>query len=313
VKGDPVDLAAVKGKNVVLLDIFTVNDTRVPDQVKHLNALQEKHAAAGLKVVGLGVENVEEMKDFVGKNEFKYSVGVDNLRNTIGSYGRQDPPLTAIIDKLGRLVWRGYVGQVDATLEKVLAGTYDLEGAKKAQALAGELRRQLPTQDPDLIQPAADALLAQDPGHPTGIQARKFCFAKRDDAKGFREWIVKLVPKVKDAQQLNAIAWDLVTADQLAWREPSAGLAAAKAAVEASQGKEAAIIDTLARVCAEIGLLDRAVEEQKRAIAALAADADATEKKHYQDTLAYYEACAALAKTEKSAAPAPKPTPPKKK
>lgn len=313
VKGDAVDLAALKGKNVVVLDIFTVNDTRLPGEVKHLNTLQEKHAAAGLKVVGLGTDPVDDVKAFVAKTEFKYAVGVDNLRNTVGTYGRGQPPLTAIIDKEGRLVWRGYVARIDQTLEKVLAGTYDLEAVKKTQALEMELMRQMPTNDPDLVQPAADALLAQNPANMNGIHARKFCFAKKSDAKGFREWIVKHVPKVKESDTLNAIAWELATTDDLEWREPAAALAAAKAAVEATQGKEAAIIDTLARVYSEVGLLDRAVEEQKRAIAALPADTDEDDKKRYQATLAYYESCSTLAKAEKPAPKADPKTPPKKK
>jgi peroxiredoxin len=310
VKGDAVDLAAQKGK-IVLLDFFSVNDPRVPDQVKHLNKLQEKHAAAGVRIVALAVETVDDVKDFVGKHEFKFTVGVDNQRNTIGSYGNPEPPLTVVIDKLGRIAWRGYVSQVDATLEKVVAGTWDIEAAKKTQALVVELFRQLPTNDPDLIQPAAEALLTQEPGNLNAIKARRFCFAKKDDAKGFREWIAKQVPKVKDPDALNELAWDLVTDGDVAWREPAAALAAAKAAVDATEGKKAEILDTLARAYCEIGLVDRAVAEQKRAIAALAPDAGEAEKKRYQEILGYYETCAALAKSDKGAGGGPA-KPPKK-
>lgn len=316
VKGDAVDLAALKGKNVVLLDLFSVNDRRVPEQTKHLNTLQEKYAAAGLKVVGLAIENVDEVKRFVGEHEFKYVVGVDNVRNTCGAYGRPQGTLTAIVDKEGRLAWRGYVGTVDLTLEKIMAGKYDVEGAKKTLELEREMVRQINTQDPDKIEPAADAVLAQDPSHMGAVNVRKQCFVKRDDPKAFREWIAKHVPKVTEAESLNAVAWDLVTTDALPWRESGAALAAATKAVELTQGKNGAMIDTLARVYYEIGLVDRAIETQNKAIAALAADASDDEKKQYQDTLAYYQACAALAKTlkpEPPKKPDPKKPDPKKK
>jgi peroxiredoxin len=314
VKGEAVDLAAQKGK-VVVIDFFSVNHTHVPDQVKHLNALQEKHAAAGVKVLALAVEPLDDVKEFVGKHEFKFPVGVDNQRNSIGSFGRPEPPMTVIVDKLGRVAWRGFVANVDGPLEKVIAGSWDIEAAKKTQGLVRELHRKLPTNDPDLIEPAADNLLTQDPANMDGINARRLCFARRDDAKGFREWISKHMAKVKDTDTLNAVAWDLVTSDNLAWREPATALAAAKAAVEASEGKRAEIIDTLARCYAEIGLLERAIAEQKRAIAALAADTDEDTKKQYQTTLTYFETCLAIGKADKTAPPpkAPgKPTPPKK-
>jgi hypothetical protein len=111
-----------------------------------------------------------------------------------------------------------------------------------------------------------------------------------------------------DAAALNNMAWRLATDGDLAWRDPALAHRLAKKAVEVSGGKDAGIVDSYARVLFEIGLLDRAIEEQKKAVA-LDAAADGL-----KETLAYYEACAALKKEVGTPAPAPKsPAPPKKK
>jgi len=311
VQGDPVVLEAQKGKGVVLIDLFTVNDPRVPGHFEKLSELQEKHPAPALRIVALGVDAPDDVRKFVQEHPCKFTVGVDNLRNTAGSYGNGSPPVTALVDKEGRLCWRGYVADAEKTVEKVLAGKYDVEREKRVLDLRRSLQKIFNTQDTAQIAPAADALLAEEPSDWSAIQVKKWCFAKDDQPEAWRAWVAGHLPKMTESDGLNALAWDLATEGNLQWREPAVALGAAKKAVEASEAKDAAILDTLARVYSELGLLDRAVEEEKRAIAALGAEADESEKTQYQRTLAYYEQCAKLAKEERPAPPK-KPDPKKK-
>ena len=316
VKGDAADLAALKGKSAVLLEFFSCGFERQPAQIKHLNELQAKYAAAGLKVVALATDAPADVERFVADKDIKYSVGIDNMRNSIAAFGASEPPLTALISKDGRLAWRGDVTQVDPFVERLMSGKLDPAHERKTEDLRIEVVRQFATKTPAQIDPPMDALLAHDPNAlwlPTNagqLNVKRWCFVDSKDAKGWREWIAKHVAKMTEAGALNELAWDLVTDGALAWREPSAALAASTKAVELTQSKNAAMIDTLARVYYEIGLPDRAAETQQKAVAALAADASEDEKKQYQETLSYYQTCAALAKTMK---PAPKAPDPKKK
>lgn len=304
VKGDAVDPAALKGKAIILLDFFSVQEQGADESIKKLNALQSKYPTA-VKVVALGRENQEEVKEYAGKHEFKYVVGVDNLRNTSGEYGAAGGIFTVLIDKEGRLVWIGGRGDVDGPLERLVAGKFDLERAKKTIALERELTRIRNTGDAEKIGPAADALLAHEPSSLYAVRMKQWCFAQNDDAKGWREFIAAQVPKITESSSLNDIAWRMVLGTDLEWRDAGAMLAAAKRAADLTQSKDASILDTLARVYSAIGQMDRAVETQKKAISALPADADEEEKKAYGVVLAYYESCVALG--PKSPAPPAKP------
>lgn len=84
----------------------------------------------------------------------------------------------------------------------------------------------------------------------------------------------------------------------MSWRDPAAALKAAKRAVELSGGKESAPTDTLARAYFEAGMLDQAIETQKKACSLDDKDED------LKKTLAYYTACAEVRKQAGGADPA---------
>ncbi|MCE9637646.1 MAG: TlpA family protein disulfide reductase [Planctomycetes bacterium] len=322
VQGEAVDLAAAKGKNVVVVEFWATWCGPCKQTIPHLGEVQAKYADKGLRIIGVSTEKPEEVRKFVADKtpEFKYTVAVDNLQNTSAAYmqavGAQGIPHAFIIDKSGALAWHGHPTQMDAVLEKVVAGTFDMAKAKSTAEKRKEMFRQLPTRDPDLIGPAADAVLATDPGNEEATNIRVQIWRMKDDSAGYRKWCADLVAKLQaDAEGLNGFAWRLATETDVSWRDPSLALSAAKKAVELTQGKQAANLDTLARVYSELGLIDRAVEQQKLAISMLDAKTSDDMKKQYAEVLGYYESCAALAKSEKPAAPAkadPKSTPKKK-
>jgi hypothetical protein len=112
-----------------------------------------------------------------------------------------------------------------------------------------------------------------------------------DGDAGAAEVGAKLLEDVgPNAQILNAIAWNILTAPGLKHRDMKFALKAAEAGVAASKGKDFAVVDTYAKALAENGKLAEAIEQQKKAIA-LAKDEKA--KEDLTKTLKGYEEKAA--------------------
>jgi thiol-disulfide isomerase/thioredoxin len=322
VKGEPVDLAAAKGKSVVVVEFWATWCGPCRASIPHVSELQAKYGDK-LRVVGVSTEKPEDVKEFVANKEspqFGYSVAVDDMQNTSAAYmgatGVNTIPHAYIVDKAGNLVWHGGPMQMDKVLEKVVAGTWDVAKAKSAEDSRQEMFRQLQAKDLDAAAAAADAILGFMPTDEQAIDIRAQLFHAKSDAEGFRKFMNDLVGKVQDeAATLNDLSWRIATDSDVTYRDAALAVKAAKRAVEVSGGKDASYVDTLARAYFAAGLVDRAVETQKLAIAAIVAKPEDTEKKRYeaekkqyQAVLAYYESCAAFAKTQK---PEPKPDPKK--
>lgn len=99
--------------------------------------------------------------------------------------------------------------------------------------------------------------------------------------------------KIKDGSMLNEFAWTLLTDEQVKDRDLTLATKLAKAAVDASGGKDSAILDTYARAMADSGKYAEAIDTQKKAVAACD---DNDRKKELEETLKKYEAQAAKAK-----------------
>ena len=91
---------------------------------------------------------------------------------------------------------------------------------------------------------------------------------------------------IKNAELLNQIAWAILAEDTVKNRDLKLALALAKRAVDASEGKEGAILDTYARALFDNGKIADAIEQQKKAIE-LADDEDM--KAELRKTLQKYE------------------------
>ena len=99
--------------------------------------------------------------------------------------------------------------------------------------------------------------------------------------------------KIKDPETLNDFAWSILTDEGIKQRDLPLATELAKAAVGASAGKDAAILDTYARALFDSGKIADAVENQKKAVA-LAGDGEL--KNELKVTLKKYQAAADKAK-----------------
>ncbi len=94
--------------------------------------------------------------------------------------------------------------------------------------------------------------------------------------------------KSKDARVLNDFAWMLLTGDDVQIRDTELATKLAKIAVDATESKQAHVIDTYARGLFDSGKVAEAIEWEKKALAV--ADDDSRPK--VQATLKMYEASA---------------------
>jgi len=136
VKGIPVDLAAVKGKQVVVVEFWATWCPPCRTSIPHLTEMQKKFK--DVIFIGVTDEEVATVKKFVTKmgDQMDYVVAVDADRKTSAGYmaafGEGGIPHAFIVDKEGRIVWHGHpMDGLDKAVAEVLAGKLDLNKAKQ--------------------------------------------------------------------------------------------------------------------------------------------------------------------------------------
>lgn len=290
IQGDPVVLDNCVGKRIVVLEFFATDSDPAKRALPRLSRLAERHKDHDVDVVAVSDEKPDVLKAFAGDGKFKFKIACDGERNSSGPYTKgfkiAEGAMAAVIDKAGVLVWKGKSPGLERIVDKVVAGKYDAEKAKKIAEQSDLVDDATMEKSWDEAGAQADKLLEMDSGNDKAIAAKFKQFQQNKDAAKCRAFVEKLLPTIEDdANALNAVAWQLVTMENLSLRQPAVALKAAKMALDRSGGLDAAIVDTLARVQATIGLFDEAIATQKKAIALDPSD------ESFKGTLDYYLAC----------------------
>ncbi len=255
VKGDAVDLAKGKDKNVFVVEFWATWCGPCIKGIPHLTELQKEYKDKGVVFVGISAEKTSVVKKFVEKQGDKmgYAVAVDKKRATNRAYmkasGINYIPYAFIVDKGGKLVWRGSPYDIDEPLEQIVEGKYDIEAAKKAAKKAAEAAKKA-EKAMKLMGEYFDMVSdGEKPKKAAKLGKKVFKLAKGDP------------------QLLNALAWTILTEPKLEGnRDLKLAKKAAKAANKAAGGKDAAIMDTYARALFDTGDKAEAIELQKKAI-----------------------------------------------
>lgn len=363
VKGKPVDLAAAKDKQIVVVEFWATWCPPCVKSIPHLTELQKKFA--DVSFVGVTTEKADVVKKFVTKmgDKMDYSVAIDEDGKTSEGYmkafGINGIPHAFIVDKLGRVVWHGHpMDNLNKAIEQVLAGKLDMEAAKKrrdamkkleafAEAVSSgasetkldAMAKELEVLDAELggIQPGQkfdaneirkmvkfrglmrDYELVMRSGKGGTNQARieklleenapqgfslaeykesmnlskmfanyYYAVTGKRDADKLAEFTKELSEtKTTNVRALNQWAWVILTDANIKNRDLPLAVKLAKAGVEASGGKEAAVLDTYARALFDSGKSAEAVVQLKKAIA-VAEDEEI--KQTLGETLKTYEA-----------------------
>ena len=364
VKGDAVDLAAVKGKKVVVVEFWATWCGPCRVSIPHLTELQKKYGDRGVVVVGVSDEVSAKVKPFVDEQGAKmnYTVAIDRNNATsdgyMKRYAQNGIPHAFVVDKDGRIAWHGHpMSGLDRVLDQLAANTFDMGSERKREngvqkleeyfqktlqgatdAALEKLGAELTALDREMggIDPAGKLDLAElrrsarfqnamadyqraltagrNDSELAALQAKAAPFAPRDfkfeDFKGgvqlqrlfsdyYRavtgrgdesragELARKLESASSDnAEMLNDMAWTLLTDEKIKNRNLKLATKFAQAAVDASGGKDANVLDTHARALFDSGKVDEAVRQEKKAIEFC----DSTEKKaEFQVTLKRYQ------------------------
>lgn len=265
VKGQPVDLAEGKGKNIYVVEFWATWCGPCRVSIPHLSEMQAKFKDQNVTFIGVSDETAAKVKPFVEKmgDKMDYTVAVDKDRQTfanyMGAFNQGGIPHAFIVNKQGQLVWHGHpMAGLDKALEKVIAGTFDMESAKQA-ALAEELL-------PKYFTMVATSKKSSPESEKMGKQVLEYAG--------------------ENPQLLNQMAWIILTNPRIMYRDLGLAMAAAKKAYEETDGKDASIVDTYARALYDTGNVAEAIKMQKKAIE-VCDEADL--KAALEETLASYE------------------------
>ena len=281
--------------------------------IPHLNELHAKFKDKGLVVIGQDVWERDEslVEPFVKKmgDKMTYRVALDDKSKDeegamaatwMKAAGQGGIPAAFIVNKQGKIAWIGHPSSMkESLLEDVLADRYDIAkaAAERAQLESnkekiGELfktlglsMRQKKWAEAETTVAELEKILPEDMKSGLGM-ARFQILAGRNDYDAAYKSVAALSEAESDNAMLqNQIAWTIATQKELEKRDLALAEKIAERANKASQGKDASILDTLARVQFMNGKKKEAVETQQKAVTL----ADGQMKVQLEEILASYK------------------------
>lgn len=320
IKGDAVD--GFKDGQVYVVEFWSTWCGPCIRAFPHLSELQKQY---GDRVTIIGVNIWERPYDdgTLAKVKAKVEQQGEKMAYTVAYDGpekksdkawmaaaaRNGIPSAFIVDQKGKVAWMGHPMQMDPVLEKVVAGAWNLDEAKKledAEARENESRMAVQKAASDLLKARVaakesgdwsgwsktiDGLIESTKGTPAQMQFRMMKFqtligAANMPEPGYELGAQLVADGTGDGPLLNEIAWFAVQDDSVMKRNLDFCLKAATAANEAAKGADGAILDTLARVHWERGENAKAIELQEKAVSL---SKDTPMAKEMQDTLETYK------------------------
>jgi thiol-disulfide isomerase/thioredoxin len=136
IKGEPVKLADLKGKQVAVVEFWATWCGPCRVSIPHLTELQKKFK--DVVFVGISDEDPATVRPFVNRmgDRMEYRVAVDKDNKTgeayMGAFGINGIPHAFVVDKEGRIVWHGHpMDRLETVLEELQSGKFDLEKTRK--------------------------------------------------------------------------------------------------------------------------------------------------------------------------------------
>ncbi|MGB9603150.1 MAG: hypothetical protein ACP5MG_00580 [Verrucomicrobiia bacterium] len=253
-----------RGRYYILVFI-PANDPRLSDLCNEILKVSKKYEGSALDVIILFERELLQIKEVAEKlaKIGRIKVLIDESSGkTFKRYGmsRLNRDFSVLIDTARRVVWYGdpFSGMSDA-IENLLSGKIEIDRLRKSF----------------LLKKTADEyfLLAKERGT-----------IKTNRIVELGEQILK--EGADDPLLLNEFAWNIMTEENLRYRDLMLALRAARKACDAVKGTQPAMLDTYARALFLNGQIKDAIQIQRLAIELTT---DTTLRKKLQETLKIYQ------------------------
>lgn len=292
-KGEPIH--EFKKGHVYVVEFWAKWCGPCIEEMPHLSELQAEYKDQDVTIIGVNIRELrrsgqgwedsfdeqtqEEVKKFVEREgvRMSYTVAYDGEKKQMDKAwmpSNEGIPKTFIVDQAGKIAWIGHPAVVRMPLDEVVKGTWDYETGPDRVKIAedaylGALRlfetngedalaaweqaeRDYPILALDLVSKKFSALISAD-----------LC----DAASAAGKVYVNQAVERQSIRALNGVAWSIVNpSNSLTRRDVDLALIAAEKANELSNGEDAGVLDTLARVHFTQGQLEQAIKIQTKAV-----------------------------------------------
>lgn len=291
VNGDPI--TEFQDGQVYVVEFWATWCKPCVDAFPHLTKLQKEYDDKAT-IIGVniwerakGKARTDMVSDFVRKqgDRMGYTVAIETetsmAENWMTAAGRRGIPSAFIVDQAGKIAWMGHPMGMDGPLAQIVAGNYDMGSAAeaaakkaaneaKAQAIMTEVNALWENDQKALALDKLDEIVELD-AEQYGVYAVNklemlMVSPELQDIPAAHAYAARLRDSLaKDnAQVLNGAAWMLLTAEE--GTNPELARSIAERANMLAKGKDASILDTLAKAHFDTGDKAGAIAMQTKAI-----------------------------------------------
>jgi thiol-disulfide isomerase/thioredoxin len=311
IKGEPVE--AFESGKVYVVEFWATWCPPCRLSMPHITELQKQFADYDVTFIGVSDEKLPVVVNFLCKADKEdvlwnakigYTLAADPDRSTHDAYMKpahqRGIPTAFIVGKDGRIEWIGHPMNMDGVLEKVVHDTWDraafkttfeedLAAEQKLMEVRAKIFEAAENDDWDQAIALANELEGANSAYGSlkGSLFVQMLTNSDDYGRAYKFGRAVMKDFWDNAGLLNMMAWSTVDDEGVKERDLDFAMKAAQRANELTDEKNAAILDTLARVYFEKGDLKTAIKWQRKAVknageSPMAEDLEATLKK-YED------------------------------
>jgi peroxiredoxin len=317
-QGDPMKLEDCVGCRTLLVVFWRTFCDSMGEELSRLDKIYKDRRNKDFEIVAITTEPSDIVRPYLTGHQVEFRVGIDQFHSVQEAWLKKTDkqmPVAWLVDKKGVIVWKGDPWGCESVVDQVIAGKYDIEKSKADAARDDALWNAYEAEDWKKLAAESDKVLAADPNHSLAFDFRLRAFRETGDRAGYQKFMKAYVERGKDdaatlvraSNQLLAQPGETYHFRSFSgffrmfgpsgakddWRDVDLSYAAAKRAVEVSKSADASALANYVRVLTTVGLLEDAIETQKKVVALDAKNEDPAKY------LAFLQACLAARKKAK--------------